>query len=233
MYNDPIERLSFQKKQKINTNLIVLLAIVLIAYFANTSHSQIIKYVTVMVLVTFSYYLIMNVKKEGFAAGFCVLLGCIIITSTILISNGAYYNESPTGKYHLFVETMVERIQNLQSSREFLHLYSLFIGSFCIGLGLIFAYKPSLIQLKNHLPFEYPYPIWNSKNQQITQFSKNLISVKEFLTYKEKMLLCRFRYLLVSIDGKLYLVSPNETIPHDSIIIRTKSSKTLCGISRF
>ncbi len=233
MYTDPIERLGFQKRQGIHTNLIVLLAIILMAYFANTSHSQIIKYIAVIVIAMFSYCLIMNAKKEGFAAGFCVLLGCIIITSTILISNGVYYVESPAGKYNLFTETMTERIQSLQSSREFLHLYSLFIGASCIGLGLIFAYRPSLIQIKNHLPFEYPYPIWNSKNQQITQFSKNLVSTKEFLTYKEKMLLCRFRYLLVSIDGKLYLVSPNEIIPHDSIIIRTKSSKTLCGISRF
>ncbi len=233
MYNDPIERLSSQKKQKINTSLAVLLAIILIGYFANTSHSQIIKYLAVIVLAIFSYYLIMNAKKEGFAAGFCVLLGCIIITSTILISNEVYYSESPAGKYNLFVETIAERMQSLQSSREFLHLYSLFIGASCIGLGLIFAHRPSLIQIKNHLPFEYPYPIWNSKNQQITQFSKNLVSTKELLTDKERLLSCRFKYILVLIDGKMYLVSPNEKIPQDSVLMRTKSSKTLCGISRF
>jgi len=211
----------------------VLLAIILIGYFANNSHSQIIKYLAVIALAIFSYYLIMNAKKEGFAAGFCILLGCLIVTGSVLISNDVFYTERPAGKYNLFVETMAERTQSLQLYREFLHLYSLFTGASCIGLGLIFAHRPSLIQVKNHLPFEYPYPIWNSKNQQITQFSKDLVSAKKLLTDKEKMLSCRFKYLLVSIDGKLYLVSPNEKIPQDSVLMRTKSSKTLCGISRF
>lgn len=208
MYYDPIERLGFQKKQKINTSLAMLLAIVLIGYFANTSHSQIIKYPSVILLTIFSYYLIMNARKEGFAAGFCVFLGCTIIVSGIFISNTVHYKVIAAN-------------------------YILFTGILCIGIGLIFAYRPSLIQAKNHLPFEYPYPIWNSKNQQIIQFSKNLVSTKKLLTDKERLLSCRFKYLLVLIDGKMYLVSPNEKIPQDSMLIRTKSSKTLCGISRF
>jgi hypothetical protein len=102
-----------------------------------------------------------------------------------------------------------------------------------MALGLIFAYRPTLIQVKNFLPYEYPYQIWNSKDQPITRFSKNLTSPKDMLTYKERMLLCRFKYLLMSIDGKLYLVSPDELVPEDAMIMRTKSGNTLCGISRF
>lgn len=232
MHNIPIERLSFHKRN-IQTTLLVLLAVILIGYFANTTDSQIIRYSAVIALAIFSYYLIMNAKKEGFAAGLCVLLGCATIILGVLISNGNYYIERPSGKYDLFVETIAQRMQTLQSDREFLHLYSLFTGASCIGLGLIFAYRPSLVQVRNHLPFEYPYPIWDTKNQAMTQFSTSLVPTKEFLTDTERMLSCRFKYLLVSIDGKLYLVSPNEKIPHDSIVMRTKSNKNLCGISRF
>jgi hypothetical protein len=205
----------------------------LIAFFANTSHLQIIRYFAVAVLVIFSFYLITNIKKEGFAAVFCMLLGCTTIIAGILVSNDVYYTAIPQYKFNFIFETIAERMQSLQSAREFLHLYSLFAGLSCICLGLIFAYRPSIIQVKNHLPFEYPYPIWDSKNQPMTQFSTGLVSTKEFLTDNERLLSCRFKYLLVYIDEKLYLVSPNERIPHNSIIIRTKSNKTLCGISRF
>jgi hypothetical protein len=232
VYHVFIERVESQKRLRINTSLVVLLAVVLIGYLANVSHSQIIKYSSVILLAIFSYYLVLNAKKEGFAAGFCVLLGCITIISGILISNGAHYVERPVGKYDLFVETLAERIQALQSDREFLHLYSLFTGVSCIALGLVFAYRPSLVQVKNHIPFDYPYPIWNSKNQPTTQF-RSLVSTKDLLTAKERMLSCRFKYLLVSIDEKLYLASPNERIPQNSVIMRTKSSQALCGVSRF
>jgi hypothetical protein len=84
--------------------------------------------------------------------------------------------------------------------------------------------------VRNYLPFEYPYPIWNSKNQPRPQFSPDLVPVRKFLTNKEKMLLCRFRYLAISIDGKPYLVSPDEKIPQNAIMIR--KSNSLCGVSK-
>jgi hypothetical protein len=231
MYDISIERLGFQNQ--ISTGMVLLLVIILIGYFANTSHSQIIKYLAVVTLIIFSSYLTLNAKKKGLAAGLCVFLGCFTIISTVLISSASYYTGWPDGKYNLFVQTISERVQILESSRSVLHLYGLFMGASWVGLGLIFAYRPSLIQVKNYLPFEYPYPIWNSKNQPITQFNESFILTKKLLTEKERLLSCRFKYLLVSIDGKLYLVSPNEKIPQDSIIMRTKSSRTLCGISRF
>jgi hypothetical protein len=175
----------------------------------------------------------MNTKKEGFAPAFCVLLGCAIIISGILITNDTYYTQKLSQKHILVVKTIEQKSISLQSYTEALHLYALATGISSIGLGLIFAYRPSLIQVKNYVPFEYPYPIWNSKDQPIPKFGKNLILAKELLTDKERMLLCRFRYILVSIDGKPYLVSPHEYIPEDSIIMRTKSGKALCGIYKF
>ncbi len=89
-----------------------------------------------------------------------------------------------------------------------------------------------VVQVKNYLPFEYPYPIWDGKKQPLTEFSTNFVSTKSLLSYKEKMLSCRFKYLLVVIDGKMYFASPNEMVPENTTIIRTKSGNTVCGISR-
>ncbi|MFN3655534.1 MAG: hypothetical protein ACK4TO_09495 [Candidatus Nitrosotenuis sp.] len=228
-----MKNLIHQKQQKLHTNLLLLLVIPLIAYFVQVLGVPIIRFLAVVVMAVFSFYLIMSVKKEGFAAGFCVFLGCATIMAGVLITDDIAIPQKSPIKFQLFYETTSEQIQRLHVSKDFLHLYSLFTGVSCMALGLIFAYKPSFIQVKNFVPYEYPYPIWDSKTQPITKFSKNLISTKKLLTSKEKMLLCRFKYLLVLIDGKLYLVPPNEMIPEDAIIIRTKSSNTLCGISRF
>lgn len=227
----PIENLNHQNK--LHTNLLLFLVIPLIAYSAQALGVPIIRFAALAAIAVFSYHLIMSVKKEGFAAAFCVFLGSATIMGGTLVTNDIPIPVNSPIKFQLFHETTSEQIQRLHVSKDFLHLYSLFTGISCIALGLIFAYRPSFIQVKNFVPYEYPYPIWNSKTQPITKFSKNLRSTKDLLTNKERMLICRFKYLLVSIDGKLYLVPPNEIIPEDSIIIRTKSGNTLCGISRF
>lgn len=134
-------------------------------------------------------------------------------------------------RMNFFLGSISEKIHQVETAREFLQLYGLFTGIFCIGLGMIFAYKPSLVQVKNYLPYEYPYPIWNSKQQPITQFT-NFVLAKSLLTNKEKLLSCRFKYLLIVVDGKIYLASPNEMVPENTVIVRTKSGNTLCGISR-
>jgi hypothetical protein len=185
----------------------------------------------IITIAIFSSYLIFTLNKFGFAATLCVILGCFSILSTILVADGVSGTEN-LSRMNFFWGSISEKIHHIETAREFLQLYGLFTGIFCIGLGMIFAYKPSLVQVKNYLPFEYPYPIWNSKQQPLTQFSTNFVLAKSLLTNKEKMLSCRFKYLLIEVDEKMYLASPNEMIPDNTMIVRTKSGNTLCGISR-
>lgn len=211
--------------------MVIVLAIFLLGYFANTSHSYIIKYLAIVTIVIFSSYLIFTINRFGFAATLCVVLGCFSILSTTLVADTVSGTEN-LSRMNFFWGSISEKIHHIETAREFLQLYGLFTGVFCIGLGLIFAYRPSLVQVKNYLPFEYPYPIWDSKRQPLTQFSANFVLAKSLLSYKEKMLSCRFKYLLIAIDGKMYFASPNEMVPENTMIIRTKSGNTICGISR-
>ncbi len=208
-----------------------MLTIFLLGYFANTSHSSIIKYLAIMIIAIFSVYLIFTINKFGFAATLCVILGCLSILFTTFVTDSVSGTEN-LGRMNFFWGSISEKIHNIETARDFLQLYGLFTGIFCIVLGMIFAYKPSLIHVKNYLPFEYPYPIWNSKQQPLTQFNTNFVLTKSLLTNKEKMLSCRFKYLLIMVDGKLYFASPNETVPKNTIIVRTKLGNTPCGISR-
>ncbi|MBI5145735.1 MAG: hypothetical protein HZA84_00780 [Thaumarchaeota archaeon] len=184
-----------------------------------------------MIITIFSVYLIFTINKFGFAATLCVLLGCFSILSTTLVTDNVSGTEN-LSRMNFFWGSISEKIHNIETAREFLQLYGLFTGIFCIVLGMIFAYKPSLIQVKNYLPFEYPYPIWNSKQQPLTQFNTNFVLAKSLLTNKEKMLSCRFKYLLIVVDEKMYLASPNEMVPKNTMIVRTKLGNTPCGISR-
>lgn len=203
---------------------------VLIAFFTNSFDYLLVRYVGTGAIMLFSFCLIMSIRKEGFAAALCVILGCITILFGMLVANDIT-STKPFFRFQFLYDT-ADYARGIQISKEYLHLYSIVTGASVIALGLVFAYRPSLIQVKNYLPFEYPYPIWKSKRQPITKFSKNLIPIKELLTEQEKLRCCRFSYLLVSIDDKLYLTPPNEEIPEDAQIMRTKSGNTLCGISR-
>jgi len=219
------------QKPRINTSLVIVLAIFLLGYFSNTSHSYIMKYLAIVTIAIFSSYLIFAINKFGFAATLCVVIGCFSILSTTLVADTVSGTES-LSRMSFFWGSVSEKIHHIETAREFMQLYGLFTGVFCIGLGMIFAYKPSLVQVKNYLPFEYPYPIWDGKLQPLTQFGANPVLAKSLLSYKEKMLSCRFKYLLITIDGKLYFASPNEMVPENTTIVRTKSGNTLCGISR-
>lgn len=220
------------KKNIIQTNLLIFLTIPLVAYSAHLTGTPIIRFVAVIVIAVFSYHLVMSTKKEGFAAGFCMLLGCMTVISGLLISTDIPVMEKSVGRFQLFYDTVSKQVHHIYISKEFLHLYTLFTGVSCMALGMIFAYRPTLIQVKNFVPYEYPYPVWNQKDHSQTRFS-TMIRTRDLLTYKERLSLCRFKYIVVLIHGRPYLVAPDEMIPDDSIIMRTKSGNTLCGISRF
>lgn len=209
----------------------MVLAILILGYFANSSHSYIIKYLAIVSISIFSFYLVFTINKFGFAATLCVILGCFTILSTTLVSDIVSGTEN-LNRMNFFWGSISEKIHNIEAARQFLHLYGLFTGTLCIALGLIFAYKPSLIRVRNYIPFEYPYPIWDGKQCPITKFSPGFVLAKSLLTNKERMLSCRFKYLLVQVNGKMYYASPNEIVPEDTTIIRTKSGNALCGISR-
>lgn len=208
----------------------MLLAMFVIAFFAGSSSYSIIHIISLAIVGLFSLYLVTSVKKQGFAAMFCIILGCITIFFGLLAANDAA-SAKPFFRFQFLYDAQ-DYANQVKISKEILHTYSAVTGAACIALGLAFAYKPTLIQVKNYLPFEYPYPIWQSNKRVITKFSKGLIPIKDLLTEQERLRCCRFNYLLVSIEGKLHLVEPNEKIPEDSQIMRTKSGNTLCGISR-
>ena len=221
----------FVKNQQVKNCLVLMLSVFVLGYFADSTHVQLLRYLSTVALGIVSFFLIFLIRAHGFPSLLCMILGGTTIILAGLVPDNIPITKDSLDSTAFWFESIDVKIKHAESAREFIHTYSLYIGVFCISLGMIFAYRPSWIQVRNYLPFEYPYPIWNSKNQPRPQHSSDLVPVRKFLTNKERMLLCRFRYLLISIDGKSYLVSPDEKIPQNAIMVRTKSN-SLCGVSK-
>ncbi len=180
-------------------------------------------------IVVLSIWLALLVKITRLASVIFVVIGTSALIGSVLIQTNFPITEEILDPHTFSWDPISERIKFLTETRESSKFAVLVLGMGNIVFGLIFAYKPNLLYVKNRPPDD-PYPIWESKKQPITKFSPTLIPVKSLLTNKEKILASRYRYLLVTIDNKTYLVSPYENVPQDTRIIRTKSGDALCGL---
>jgi len=169
------------------------------------------------------------VKITRLASVIFVAIGTGGLIGSVLITTNFPVTEEMLDPHAFSWDPIPERIKFLTETRESSKFAVLVLGMGNIVFGLIFAYKPNLLYVKNRPPDD-PYPIWESKKQPITKFSPTLIPVKSLLTIKEKILTSRYRYFLVTIDDKTYLVSPHENVPPDTRIIRTKSGDVLRGL---
>ncbi len=105
---------------------------------------------------------------------------------------------------------------------------SLGTGTLCLLFGVILSHRPDLLYVRNRLPFDYPYPIWKSREQPATAYS--LVPLKRLLSIEERIILSRYKYVLVAINNKPFLVAKDEMVPEDTLIVRTKNGKSICGL---
>jgi hypothetical protein len=59
-----------------------------------------------------------------------------------------------------------------------------------------------------------------------------LVPLQGLLSYGERHLSAKYAYLVVSIGGKRYFVTPNDWVPEGSFVVRDKQSGTLLGIPK-
>jgi len=78
-----------------------------------------------------------------------------------------------------------------------------------------------------------PYPIWRyKKNFDMVEGPKRirLIPLSSLLTFAEKHLVARFKYITVIIGGRKYLVSPYDWVPEGTSVVRDEESGSVLGI---
>lgn len=208
----------------------IVLALFFIGYFGITFQTQIMSYLVVLVLGILSFFLVLTIRKEGDMPTIFVLIGVSTLIWSALIPTNFPISEEALDPTAFWWSPASEKVTILTEMRDWTKYFGLTTGIFCIGGGLALAYRPSLLYVKNRPHSRYPYPIWESKKQQVSKFSPSLMPVRTLLTTKEKLIAWRYKFFLVVIGNKPYLVSANEYVPEGTVILRTKSGNALRGI---
>ena len=219
-----------QKTKRFGTNLILSCTILFVAYAGiHYAHSQFVVLLVESTLVTLSFLFIMHIRKDGLGPVAITILGCSTLIMTGLIPNDVSATQIPDG-VSFKTKTILETVSSIQDNIILFKEYVVFLTLFDFGIGITLAYKPDVLYVRNRLPDELPYPVWESKNQSMTRFSPNLVPVKSLITEKEKWIIFRYKFVYVSIDGKIYLVKPNDNVPETAVLLRSKSGQSLLGM---
>lgn len=204
--------------------------IVAVAFYGITYQTQFVIYFSVLLLVMLSSWFILSMKRNGVGAFLASLIGCLVLISTIIYPADIPITEQTLDPKAFSSGTVEQKISYLEHSRTILKENGVYVGILNITIGLLLAYRPNIIYVKNRLPFEYPYPIWESKKNPVTRFSPPMIKIRSLLTDKEKGVIFRYRFVLVKINNKIYLAKTNDKVPEDAILLRSKSGSSLLGI---
>ncbi len=105
------------------------------------------------------------------------------------------------------------------------------VGAFTLAFCLAIAIKPNFFKPKD--ADGLPYPVWkHSKSFETLQKSGSirLISLSALLTYEERHLVAKYKYVVLIIGDRKYLVTPYEWVPENSIVYRDEESKSIIGI---
>ena len=108
------------------------------------------------------------------------------------------------------------------------------MGILALVMCMIVSFRPSVFRARGSTIWT-PYPVWN-KNRD-THGSQGaelfrLIPVLNLLSYREAHIVSRYKYIQISIFGKIHFVSPDEWVPYGSIVIREEKSGLLLGIPK-
>ncbi len=224
-----MSKFEFEKQKRLETNLILTCAVLVGTYIGiRYSEAQFILIPVGTIVAVLSCWLILSIKKDGLGSMIITILGCVTLISIIFIPS--YMPVTPSKFFpdgFVLEQISVEQIkENILVFKESV----LYLTLFYFGMGLLLAYKPTIFYVRNRLPDESPYPVWNSKAATMTQFSPSLIALKSLLSEKERWIVFRYKFVLVSIDDKIYLVRPNDVVPENAMVLRSKSGQSLLGV---
>ena len=226
-----MSKIDIQKQKRFGTNLILICVLFLFTYAGiRYESSQIVIILVESVLVLLSLWFVLSMKKEGFGPLVTSILGCSIFILVILIPTNIPVTAETLDTMSFTTESIADRIAHMKEKREIMKEYGLYIGLGNLVISMMFAYRPTLLYVKNRTPDELPYPIWDGNKQTRTRFSPHLVPVRSLLNEKERWFIFKYKFILMSIESKIYLVRPNDNVPETAILLRSKSGQSPLGM---
>jgi hypothetical protein len=204
-------RINMQEERFIvEVSLLVLIALTLLELYTITYYNQSISVRLIHILaplLLFPFILIM-IKHRSFASiilliGIVCILGSLILLPDMLVNGILGYD-----KFYAI------------SLRTFL------LGLSAIAIGMIMIYRIEWLYVKNR-PRDDTMRIWDHNMAR----GGLLVPLDRLLNDKERMLLPMYRYVVVRIYGNDYLVPTYESVPMDSVVVRS-NDKMFIGVRK-
>ncbi len=209
----------------------VLCVLVLVSALVSMVYdAQIVRTATIVSSGMFGAALALIIIGRGTIPATMILLGLsAVIISTIMSSGLVLTIDDP--KPHIFWwDPAPQKERALEQFPAWGKFWTMATGALCLTLGMILACRPGILYVRNRLPFEYPYAVWKSGAREMIVNDAELVPLQSLLTYRERILISRYRMILVIINGKKYMAEKNEMVPQDCIIVKSADGKSLCGV---
>lgn len=175
----------------------------------------------IIVLVSLST---LSVLYKGSYLSILTIFGSLIVIGTLLFPTqdhiSSTYEQFDTDNNENKVKHLVWKYNPAYALTSSSKLLSFYLGIGLIGLSNIILYKPNLLYAKNRPNDDPPYTIWDSKHSYTTYKYRDMIPLVDLLKEDEKFMLTRYRYIVVRIGERVYLVTINSKVPDSSEIIR-------------
>ncbi len=191
----------------------------------NTEARQEIDSLVIPILTLFVF----SIFWRGFLSTFLSFAGALTTYYGIahLYLQSVSHNALP-----LIAERIVQSKINV--SINSLDIPYFFVGILSLVLCMTIAFRPSFFRAKGR-ENSLPYPFWTSEESLKMRGSSQvaLISVATLLSYEERHLVTKYRFIAVMIGEKIYYVYPDDLVPTGTSVVRDKKSGLLLGIPRF
>jgi len=194
----------------VEVSLLVLIALTLLELYTITYYNQSISVRLIHILaplLLFPFILIM-IKHRSFASiilliGIVCILGSLILLPDMLVNGILGYD-----KFYA------------------ISLITFLLGLSAIAIGMIMIYRIEWFYVKNR-PRDDTMRIWDHNMAR----GGLLVPLYRLLNDKERMLLPMYRYVVVRIYGNDYLVPTYESVPMDSVVVRS-NDKMFIGVRK-
>lgn len=226
-----MSKIDIEKRRRFGTNLILTCVLFLFTYVGiRYESSQIVVILIESVLALLSLWFVLSMKKEGLGPLVASILGCSVFILMVLMPTNIPVSADTLDPMSFTTESIEDRIAHMKEKHEIMKEYGLYIGLGNLGMSLALAYRPTLLYVKNRTSDELPYPVWDGNKQTVTRFSPHLVPVRSLLNEKERWFIFKYKFILVSIESKIYLVRPDYSVPETAILLRSKSGQSPLGM---
>ncbi len=185
----------------VEISLLVLIVFIFLELYSITYYNQlaVTRFIHILVPLLLFPFIIIMVKHGSLASiimliGISCMLGSLILLPDMLVNGTIGYD-----KFYAI------------SLRVFL------VGLGAIVIGMIMIYKVEWFYVKNR-PRDDTMKVWNHNMAK----GGLLIPLYKLLNDKERMLLPMYRYVVVRIYDSDYLVPVEESVPMESMVVRSK-----------